>query len=109
MVVWSGRGILSVLVLLLSFVGFIIVLPKGYELHAVSYALLITGIFSWFLGKRWNNHPGRIIIDKNTGEKINLKTNHSIFWIPMQYWGILFTLLGLWILYLELFGSGTAQ
>ena len=109
MVVWSGKGILAVLILLVTFVVFIILLPKGYELYSASYALLITGVFSWFLGRRWNNHPGKIIIDKNTGEKINLKTKHSIFWIPMQYWGVLFTLMGLWILYLELFGSSSAQ
>ena len=39
-----------------------------------------------------------MVIDEQTGEKLLLKNNHSLFWIKMEYWGLIFFVLGIVIL-----------
>jgi hypothetical protein len=54
----------------------------------LALALVISGVISWFLGKRLNKPRGRTLIDKETGEEVILKnTRHRLFFIPMEYWG----------------------
>lgn len=98
MIVWTGRGILSVIVLIVSFVLFVQVLPKEQINLVFIMSFFIAGAFSWFMGKRWNGKPSRVFIDKESGQEIMLKPNHSLFWIKMQYWGFIFFALGLVIL-----------
>lgn len=94
MIVWSGRGFLSVLVLALVLVGLTSVLPKEQNNLSYAISLFVAGIFSWIMGKRWNESSQKNLIDKETGEEVILKPNHSLFWIKMQYWGIIFGVLG---------------
>ena len=98
MIVWSGRGFLSVIVLILSFVLLVPILPKEQGDYGFIVSLLIAGAFSWFMGKKWNEQVGRTVIDKNTRQEMVLKQNHSLFWIKMQYWGLIFAALALIIL-----------
>ncbi len=105
MLIWSGKGILSVLVLLLSFVVFISVFPQGYFAYAFSLPFLVTGIFSWVMGRKWNRENGRILVDKDTGQEFQMKPNHSLFWIKLQYWGPIFFVIGL--LVMLLFNGGS--
>ena len=98
MVVWSGKGILSVLVLIASFFLFVKLMPTEYGDYAFVLAFFITSIFSWFMGKKWNEGEARTVVDKATGREILLKPNHSLFWIKLQYWGIIFAGFGLIIL-----------
>ena len=94
MIVWSGRGFLSVLILVVVLFGLTSILPKEQNNLAYAISLFVTGIFSWFMGKKWNESNQRTMVDKNTGQEITLKPNHSLFWIKMQYWGIIFGVLG---------------
>jgi hypothetical protein len=98
MIVWSGKGFLSVLVLVVSFALLANILPKEQGDYAFVSAFFIAGAFSWFMGKKWNEQNGRTVIDKATGQEILLKENHSLFWIKMQYWGFIFGAFGLVIL-----------
>ncbi|WP_020530006.1 hypothetical protein [Flexithrix dorotheae] len=95
MVVWSGRGILSVLVLIVSFVLGVKLFPPAYSDYAFVLAFFLAGAFSWFMGKKWNEKEGRTVIDKATGQEIVFKPNHSLFWIKMQYWAFIFGAFGL--------------
>jgi hypothetical protein len=52
-------------------------------------AFTITGFFSYFMGKKWNTQEGRTFIDKASGQEVTIRPNHSLFWIPMQYWGFI--------------------
>lgn len=97
MVVWSGRGYLSIIVLLVTFALFASILPKGYSDYAFIISLFFSGIFCWFMGRKWNS-VAQTMIDKDSGEEVILKPNHSLFWIKMQYWGPFFAVLGLIIL-----------
>jgi hypothetical protein len=99
MIVWSGRGILAVLVLVLSFALFANVFPKEQGDYAFVVAFFIAGAFSWIMGKKWNEENGRAVIDKATGQEIMLKENHSLFWIKLQYWGIIFSAFGVMMLF----------
>jgi hypothetical protein len=98
MIVWSGKGILSIAVLLIVFVLCLAVLPKAQSDYAFVIAAFAAAAFSWFMGNKWNNQEARIVIDEKTGQRINLKSVHVLFWIKMQYWGIIFSIIGLVIL-----------
>ncbi|WP_137401385.1 hypothetical protein [Echinicola rosea] len=100
MIIWSGRGILSILVLLISLVLFISVLGQHYFHYAISLAFFGTGVFSWVMGRKWNSGEGKILVDQKTGQEFLVKPNHSIFWIKMQYWGPVFIILGLLLMFI---------
>lgn len=94
MIVWSGRGFLSVVVLIAAFFLAMTVFSGENIDYAIIIAAYVAGIFSWLFGKKWN---GKIIIDEATGKSFKLGNNHTLFWIPMQYWGIIFPVLGMFI------------
>ena len=98
MIIWSGRGILSVLVLIISIIACIYILPKECADYGFAVSFLVAGLFSWFFGKRWNSSQ-RILKDEKTGQRIVLKNRHTLFWIPMQYIGYIFILVGIVILF----------
>jgi hypothetical protein len=98
MVIWTGRGILIVLVFFATGIILAPIVPKDYWNYVFAFASFITAAFSWFMGDKWNNEEGRPVIDVKTGQKIILKRNHSLFFIKMQYWGIIFSIIGLIIL-----------
>ena len=94
MIVWSGRGYFSILVLVLSlFIAFKI-LPETQKDLGFALSCAITGIFSWVMGNRWNA-ARRTMVNKHTGEEMVLKGNHSLFWIKLQYWGYIFSALAI--------------
>lgn len=98
MIVWSGKGFLSVLVLVVTFVLLVMILPKEQADLAFIGGFFVAAAFSWFMGKKWNEEEGRTMIDKATRQEIVIKPNHTLFWIKMQYWGIIFGVFGLIIL-----------
>ena len=91
MIVWSGRGFLIVVMLLGIVVLGIKFFPDEYSGYAIIIAIFTSSVFSWHFGYKWNNT--RILRDEETGQKIILEPNHSLFWIKMQHWGII---LGVW-------------
>ncbi len=97
MIVWEGRGILIVLVLIASFILAEAVLPIYYLDFAFVISFLGTGILTWHFGSNWNK-KARVVIDKETGEEYQIKSNHSLFWIPMQYWAFVLGFLGIIVL-----------
>jgi Flp pilus assembly protein TadB len=73
--------------------------------HKEDYAFLVatipTAIFSWFAGKAWNTTKNdRIVTDDKTGQKFILKGGgHKLFWIQMQYWGIILPIWSILLLF----------
>ena len=37
--------------------------------------------------------PTRELVDQKTGQRVLLRNDHSLFWIPMQWWAIPIVLL----------------
>ena len=54
---------------------------------------VLAGAAVWLLGRRLNGRPGRTMIDRQTGEEVELKNKHDLFFIPMEYWGPILVLL----------------
>lgn len=98
MIVWSGRGFLSVLVLIVALFASMGILPKEHSDYAFIIATFVAAAFSWYFGNKWNNKNTRVVIDEQTGQRIVLKNNHSLFWINMEYWGLIFSILSIVIL-----------
>lgn len=97
MIVWSGRGFLSVLILFIAIFISIAIFPETYIDLSFIIPLYAAGIFSYIFGMKWNK-TSRVFIDKETGKDVVFKNNHSLFWVKMEYWGFIFTALGLIIL-----------
>ena len=95
MIVWSGRGILSFLVLILTMILCVFTIPQYYAGYCFIISFLVSGIFSCVFGIKWNYKNLKTYLNKETGKEVNLLNNHSIFWIQIQYWGIVFILLGI--------------
>ena len=106
MIVWSGRGFLSLLILFITIFFFIPILPETYIIQSFVIPLYIAAIFSYFFGIKWNKTL-KFFIDKETGKEINFKSNHGLFWINMEYWGIIFPALALVMLLQNLDSQGT--
>jgi len=110
MVVWKGWG-LAIVAFIFMFVLPIELLVEHYfgegQYKALAWpiplAVLLGAIPTTLVGMRLNNKPARVLIDAETGEKVELKPNHSLFWIPMQYWGIILVGLSTWM-YLDNIG-----
>lgn len=94
MIIWSGWGILvPVIVFLTSLVmealtESILGDDRAYQEQAVplTLALLISAVIVWFVGRYLNNRPGRVLVDKETGEEVVLRPRAAFFFVPMQYW-----------------------
>lgn len=95
LVFWSGRGGLVFLagILIFALTALINELLGLEDLRLQQGVLLASTILiSFFIlkyGKLWNQ-PGKVWIDKATGEEFTEKNKHTFFWIPMQYWAIIF-------------------
>lgn len=106
MVVWKGFGIITVIivVVLIAVVGdFSRLIGINTDKHdwPMSVAVLLAGIIIWFLGKYLNNRTDHIVmIDAQTGEPYKIGTQHSLFFIRMEYWGPILAAAGLVILFL---------
>jgi hypothetical protein len=109
MIIWSGLGFL------VAVIAFIAVLLSEYVLEAVfkdqNYyqahgwpkllGLWVAGAIVWFLGNYLNRKQGRTLIDKATGEEVQVKPNHALFFIRMEYWGPILLILGLIFLFIK--------
>lgn len=98
MIVWCGRGFLILVVYIASAFAFHYLYAEGTESLTNATAAFLTAAFSWYFGNRWNSAKGKIVIDEETGERFEIKNNHSLFWIKMQYYGIIFSGLGVMFL-----------
>ncbi|MBB3696819.1 hypothetical protein KMW28_22745 [Flammeovirga yaeyamensis] len=99
MVVWSGKGILAILVLVASFIFSAFVLPDLKADLGFGITFMITALFCWFMGKRWNQQEAQTFIDKTSGKEVVIKPNHTLFWINIQYWGPIFAVLSIYFLF----------
>lgn len=99
MIIWSGKGFLpAVVAVVLTFIC-IKLFTEAIGDYAFVISFYLTGLFSWVFGMKWNIQDERILLDAKTGQKLKLRNSHTLFWIPMQYWGIIFPVVGVIILF----------
>lgn len=103
MIIWSRFGILAPIMLGISFIS-INSLTTKYFLNPNYYkenwwpdflAFVMTGTLCFLMGKFLNRKPGKIYVDKETNEEVLVKPYDSFFFIRLEYWGILFPIIGL--------------
>lgn len=94
--IWKGKGGLVFLAIIIDFVLTGIIGPVfGFKDATTQIMLLeftlavILFIPIWIYGKKWNSEK-RELIDKATGKEFTITNQHQAFWIPMQYWSIIY-------------------
>ncbi|GBU10210.1 hypothetical protein AwWohl_13480 [Gammaproteobacteria bacterium] len=102
MIIWAGYGILVPVFAMLGVVlgttitdTFSLSAPAG-----MAIGIFLAGIASWFAGKRINRVSYKDLIDPDTNEIVTLKHGggHSFFFIPMQYCGVLMSIIAIFFL-----------
>ncbi len=111
MIVWSGLGILVPAITFAIWVVMNLMVDGIYgdgadaeRIVASAIALLLSAPAIWFSGKALEG-PGRLVIDKETGEEMILRARHTLFFIPMKYWAFPAIAGGLFALGVALFGA----
>lgn len=94
--IWKGKGGFVFLAIILNFVlTAIIGSYLGFEdatieIMTLEFILsLLLSIPIWIYGKKWNSEKLELI-DKATGNEFIVTGQNTAFWIPMQYWAIIF-------------------
>ncbi len=104
MIVWKGWGILALLIPLIISLSVGLTIDSYYgegfyknSTWAMPLVLGISSIVVFILGYKINSKTGKIVIDPENNERIELKTTHSMFWIPLQYWGFIILAIAIWM------------
>lgn len=93
LLIWQGLGFLVPVIVLVSF-GLLAALSPSDMSNTPQYIYTIIGtiIFLvdaaiiWYIAKKLDEKPGRVVIDKKTGREFVLKGKHTFFFIPLKYW-----------------------
>lgn len=99
--IWSGAGILvPVIVVIGGGSGLMLFGEMGAFL-----GIIASGLGIWFAGRRMNDKPDRILVDPETGEGVRLRRRnaHSLFFVPIQWWGAAVVVWGLMLVLVEAF------
>jgi hypothetical protein len=92
MVVWTGAGIL---VLLVAVIGWAIGVSLGGAHFGGPIGLLASGGLLWLVGRKLNDPSNdRILYDPATGGEVRAGKRHTLFWIRMEHWGVLVVIIG---------------
>ena len=91
-VIWTGWG--GIFVVLIPFLLALFADLIGLNLYndfILGLVLIISGTAIWFLGKHMNKGEEKTLHDVETGEQVQMSTKnrHTLFFIPIQYWGII--------------------
>lgn len=106
MLIWSRGGILAPIMaafslILTEYLVNILFNQNYYGDHGWPkfIALSIAGLLCLLLGHILNNDE-KTYIDKETGKEVLLRKKHSFFFIDIEYWGIIFPIIGIisWII-----------
>lgn len=96
MIIWNGFGFLPIAFLLAFGFGFSAGNNGPIGDSALAYTFFLTGLASGALGWWLRKRPPQIVIDKATGKEILLRRSHSLFFVPLFYWGPIFIAMGLY-------------
>jgi len=98
MIIWSGLGFLVVVFVMVS--GVFLYDPKAGDTidKPFAYSLLVAGIASGILGYFLRRRPARTLVDKATGKEVVFRQSHSLFFVPMIYWGPILVACALYLL-----------
>ena len=102
MIIWTGLGFL------VAVIGFVVLVltelvsekitgdDQLYQQHGwvILVGMLVAGAVTYGLHRLLLLQKGRTVIDKQTGQEVVLRSSHSLFFIPVKWWPIVFAILG---------------
>jgi hypothetical protein len=108
MIVWTGCGILTPFIAFIPFIAIQVIVDSifgkpFYKNHMSMQiiAVLASSALVWFSGRQLNSAPGRVMIDKASGQEVVLKSSHTLFFVKMEYWAVLIAILGLFMVIIQ--------
>jgi hypothetical protein len=109
MIIWKGAGfivaVVAFLMLLLTeySVEALFADEKYYQAHGWPklVGLFIAGCIVLLVGKYLNKKEGKVLIEKDTGKEVVVKSEHSLFFIKVEYWGYILFALGIIFLFVK--------
>ena len=88
--IWEGHGYLAGLIPVINFILFsLIPLPDDLFLKGLFISTGVSSYLLWIIGKRLNRNNRRRLIDPKTNEEVILKSNHSLFFVKIEDWGLI--------------------
>ncbi len=110
LIIWKGAGIVVLLLGILVCLALNILCAAVFHqndyfqnhLWAWVTSLWITGALCWPIGRYLHAKPGRVLIDKATGQEITIKPEHHLMFIKVEYWAFIFLAIGLVVLIINL-------
>ena len=104
----KGKGIFALLLLFVSilittsFAYFILQLESDFSRSKwfLFATFNLAGFLCWTIGKRINSKSPKIFIDPKTNQAVQLveSKRHTFFFIPVKYWGIIYSAIGIYAL-----------
>lgn len=94
-IIWTGKGFLvAVFTFGFSLVANLIsnsVTGSGeyWDTHKWPFAvsLFVSGVACWFVGRFFHNQKVQALTDPKIGKQVVLQKSHTLFFIPMVWWG----------------------
>lgn len=102
MIIWNGLGFL------VAVIGFGALLvteivseqitedDQFYQQHSwlILVGMTVAALLTFGLDKLLFRRKERVLIDQETGQKVVFRPNHSLFFIPVRWWPVVFLILG---------------
>lgn len=103
MIVWSGFGFLIALIGIGALVGTEIIAEKitGIEHYyqanpwLILVGMLLAAAITFLANKTFLASQAKAVLDKETGQEIVLRKEHTLFFIPSKWWPVLFVGIGI--------------
>ena len=98
MLIWKGNSFLAIIIPIRVFIPILMIcsfLAASDGIGdiitdiGVAISLAFSSFATWKVEKRLNGGDGKILIDPDTGEKVLLKSEHSFWFINVEYLGVL--------------------
>jgi hypothetical protein len=100
MLMWRGWGIVVVGIVLIAIFAAALVasslhIGKDSSSLIMIASLIPAGIATWYVGKRLNRDTVRELIDPRTGEMVRIRSTHDLFFLRVEWWGLILTAFGI--------------
>ena len=111
MVVWRGKGWLTLFILVGCSYGIPASkrylqgernLPSLWVTHydsTMAASLLVAGLLLTGIGLYLNRNPERLLLDRKTGRSVRAGAQHTLYYLAMEWWGVAALGGGLWMLF----------
>jgi len=106
MIIWQRAGILGFIVpfglSILADLGFEQFYYKNFykqSQFAMPLVFVISSVIVFLLGRWLNSSPPKLLLDLESGKIIKQHNSHRMFWIKLEYWGLILFLIAFWIFF----------